>query len=110
MAQRVETFLVDDIDGTEAGGTVSFGLDGARYEIDLSDAHSQKLHDLLEPYLRHARRARSSADRPARPARNSAGREKAARIREWAREEGIEVNDRGRIPASVAARYDAARQ
>jgi len=34
MAQKVQTFLMDDFDGSEAEGTVLFGLDGTQYEID----------------------------------------------------------------------------
>lgn len=108
MAQKVEVILVDDLDGTEAEATVSFALDGAGYEIDLSVPHIRALRDLLELYIRHARKVPARGLRGTRPARTVTGRERSARIRQWAKEEGIHVNDRGRIPVSVEAKYDAA--
>ena len=73
MAQRIQTLLIDDLDGGEAAGTVRFGLDGTEYEIDLSAAHSDELRKALEQYLAHARRtggtARSAARSPARQRR-----------------------------------------
>jgi hypothetical protein len=72
VAQRVQTFFVDDIDGTDAEGTVRFGLDGTDYEIDLNVKHSEQLHRTLAPYLAHARKtagARRSAAAPGAPTR-----------------------------------------
>src|SRR6202043_3747305 len=56
MAQRIQTLLIDDLDGSEAAGTIRFGLDGAEYEIDLSAAHDDELRTALQRYLAHARR------------------------------------------------------
>src|SRR5579859_3663176 len=56
MAQRIQTLLIDDLDGGEAAGTVRFGLDGTEYEIDLSAAHNDELRKALQQYLAHARR------------------------------------------------------
>ncbi|MFC0039157.1 histone-like nucleoid-structuring protein Lsr2 [Actinomadura rayongensis] len=108
MAQKVKVLLVDDIDGGEADETVGFGLDGALYEIDLSDKHAAELRDLLEPFVRHARRARPKNAQGARPARTQSNRDRSAEIREWARSRGIQVNDRGRIPATVIEQYENA--
>ena len=56
MAQKIQTLFIDDLDGSEAAGTVRFGLDGTEYEIDLSTAHSDELRKALEQYVRHGRR------------------------------------------------------
>jgi hypothetical protein len=115
MAQRVNVVLVDDIDGSDATETVLFGLDGAQYEIDLSDDNAAKLRDALAEYVGHARRAssRRGAPRGARGAsRPSRSREKGAgspaEIRAWARENGWDVPDRGRVSTEVREAYEAA--
>jgi Lsr2 len=101
LAQKIQTLYVDDIDGSEAEGTIRFGLDGAGYEIDLSEEHSEELHKALAPYIAHARK--SGVHRPAR-GRRDAGAD-AHQVREWARQHGIQVKDRGRVPADVAEKY-----
>ena len=103
MAQRIQTLLIDDLDGGEAAGTVRFGLDGAEYEIDLSAAHSDELRKELQQYLAHARRTGGAA-RAARTRRAIA----AVKVREWAKEQGIDVKDRGRVPANVVEQYQTA--
>ena len=105
MAQKIQTLLVDDIDGSEAEGTVRFGLDGAEYEIDLSAEHALALRDALAQYAVAARRSRANGRRPAHS--GPAGGLNAADIREWARAQDIEIKDRGRIPAEVVTRYKA---
>jgi hypothetical protein len=109
MAQRIQAYFIDDLDGSEAEGTVRFGLDGAEYEIDLSTAHVKQLRDTLEPYTQAARRSTGAGPRRARRERNApAGRPSSTEVRTWAREQGIEVKDRGRIPAEVIAKFRAA--
>ena len=107
MAQRIQTLLIDDLDGGEAAGTVRFGLDGTEYEIDLSAAHSDELRKALELYLAHARRVGGTARTAARSRRGSASVD-TAKVREWAKGQGIEVKDRGRVPADVVEQYKAA--
>ena len=58
MAQKIQTLLIDDLDGKEAEGTVRFGLDGAEYEIDLSAKHAEAMRKALEPYVSAARAGR----------------------------------------------------
>ncbi|MDI3406817.1 histone-like nucleoid-structuring protein Lsr2 [Streptomyces cavernicola] len=109
MAQKVQVLLVDDLDGGEADETVTFALDGKQYEIDLTTANADKLRGLLEPYVKGGRRTggRSAGARgKARTA--SAGGENTAQIRAWAKENGYEVNDRGRVPASIREAYEKA--
>ena len=73
MAQKIQTLFIDDIDGSEAEGTVRFALDGAEYEIDLSAEHAQALRDALAPFVAAARRAGGSARRPTRSGHRAAG-------------------------------------
>jgi hypothetical protein len=108
MAQRVNIVLVDDLDDSEADETVTFGLDGDTYEIDLSAANASQLREALAPFVGHARRA-SGRRAPARSAApRSSGKRDLADVREWARHHGHKVSDRGRISAEVQAAYDKA--
>ncbi len=107
MAQRVNVILVDDLDGKEADETVTFALDGVEYEIDLSEANATKLRKALEPYVEAGRRAAGKAGRRRKAARSGGGTS-AADIRQWARENGWDVPDRGRVSAEVREAYAAA--
>ena len=106
MAQKIITLLEDDIDGGEATETVSFALDGANYEIDLSDKNAAKLRKALAPYLEQGRRVAAASRRSKRT--SQATGTTASEIREWAAGQGLDVPARGRIPASVREAYDAA--
>jgi hypothetical protein len=103
LAQKIQTLFVDDIDGSEAEGTVRFGLDGANYEIDLSVVHSEELHKALAPCIAHARK--TSATRHAARGRRIASAISTHMVREWAKEQGIEIKDRGRVPADIVEKY-----
>ncbi|GGX08056.1 hypothetical protein GCM10010341_32100 [Streptomyces noursei] len=111
MAQKLVTTYIDDLDGTEVAEpgvirTVEFGIDGALFEIDLTDANEGQLRQLLAPYMAVARRAQGEAGRPAQ--RTSAKPKNALdtqAVRAWAKENGYEVNDRGRIPAAIQEAY-----
>jgi hypothetical protein len=107
MAQRIQTLLIDDLDGGEADGTVRFGLDGTDYEIDLSAAHSEELRKTLERYLAHARRTGGTAKSAPRGRRGGAVVD-TAKVREWAKGQGIDIKDRGRVPAGIVEQYQAA--
>ena len=106
MAQRMQILYTDDLDGSPAGGTVRFGIDGASYEIDLSKKHADQFAEALAPYIAVARRL-SPARRAAPPPR--AARHDQSDVRAWARGQGLKVSDRGRIPADVLASYQSAR-
>jgi len=109
MAQKVLISMVDDIDGGEAHGTVTFGLDGVTYEIDLSDDHAAALRDELAPYIGSARRTGGRKARGTAPASATApNRERTQAIRAWATENGYEMSARGRISTSIVEAYDAA--
>jgi Lsr2 len=106
MAQRVTVELEDDLDGGPADETVRFGLDGSEYEIDLSKKNANKFRRQIAPYIEHARKAGQGQRR--RAARTASSRERSGDIRAWAKDQGIAVSERGRIPASVVERYEAA--
>ncbi|MBM7518135.1 histone-like nucleoid-structuring protein Lsr2 [Nocardioides nitrophenolicus] len=109
MAQKVNIVLVDDIDGTEATQTVSFGLDGAQYEIDLNDDNASALREALAPYVGHGRKSgRGGAGKRSGGRAAAAGGTSAKEIREWARDNGFAVPERGRIPADVREAYESA--
>lgn len=105
VAQQTRILLMDDIDGSPAATTVRFGFDGASYEIDLSEAHADQFARAMEPYMERARTAPRQR-RPAPTARS--GRHDQSQVRAWAREQGLKVSGRGRIPAEVLARFEAA--
>jgi Lsr2 len=110
MAQKIHVVLEDDLDGSEATETVSFALDGTSYEIDLNDANAQGLRDALAPYVGHGRKVSGAGRRPGRRssgANNTSG-PSAREVREWARENGYDVPDRGRVSADVREAYNAA--
>ncbi len=110
MAQRVQVILEDDIDGGTAVETVTFGIDGNTYEIDLSKKNAARLRDALAPYIGSGRRAgrASSGRRGAGRSSARSDRERIQAIREWARTNGHAVSDRGRIPATIVEAYEAA--
>jgi Lsr2 len=103
LAQKIQAVFVDDIDGGEAEGTIRFGLDGVGYEIDLSVAHSEELHKALAPYIAHARKA-GGTRRAARGRRDGSAID-THKVREWARGQGIEIKQRGRVPADIVEKY-----
>ena len=105
MARKVQYLLVDDLDGGEAEETVSFGLDGTSYEIDLSKKNAKALRDALAPYVGSARRAAGRRGR-ARASRGGGRSSDTAAIREWARSQGMKISDRGRIPADIIEKYE----
>jgi hypothetical protein len=106
MAQKVTVALEDDLDGGPADETVRFAVDGADYEIDLRTSNAGAFRRQIAPYIEHARRAGRSQTR--RPGRAVARQHQAGDVRAWAKDRGIVVSERGRIPASVAEQYRAA--
>jgi Lsr2 len=107
MVQRVQMLLEDDIDGGEADETVSFSLEGVEYEIDLSARNAEKLRNVVAPYVEAARRVGGRRRRGGSPAGRGRG-SSSAEIREWARQNGWEIPDRGRIATEVRDAYAAA--
>src|SRR3954452_14160290 len=125
MAQKVQVILVDDVDGGEAAETVSFALDGVSYEIDVSEENAEALREALAPWVGHARRvsgrsgggrarSTSSGGGSSRSRASSSsgggggGRHDLSDVRSWARENGYQVSDRGRVSSEVITAYEKA--
>ena len=116
MARKVQVILSDDLDDSiSADETVTFALDGTTYEIDLSDKNAAEMRDVLGKYVAAARKVSSRGTRASGAGRSRAtggggrmDREQAGAIRDWARSNGHQVSDRGRIPASVVEAYEGA--
>ena len=107
MAQKVQIVLEDDIDGGEATQTVSFGLDGTSYEIDLNDKNAAALRDALASYVGHGRKLAGTRRGRRSPASSGNGHS-AKEIRDWARSNGHKVPERGRIPGDVREAFESA--
>ena len=113
MAQQTTVRFVDDLDGSEAVGTVTFALNNRAYEIDLSDENTDKLHEALAPFIEHGRKAggrsggrgRTRGQAPMTDAPARSNREETHAIREWARQHGHKIAIRGRIPTWILAAY-----
>lgn len=116
MAQKVQVLLVDDLDGGEAVETLTFALDGTSYEIDLSKEHAQALRDVMAPYVGSARRANGRSGgagtkgrgRGSGAQRSGGSTSNTAEIRQWAKDNGHAVSERGRIPGVVIEAYERA--
>jgi hypothetical protein len=112
VAQKITTLFIDDIDGGVAEGTVRFALDGTEYEIDLNAKHSEELRSALGKYVSHARKIGGATRRagrgPGRAGRGAGSSLNTTEIRNWARENGYDIKDRGRVPADLVAKYQAA--
>jgi hypothetical protein len=138
MAERMVRQLIDDLDGTEIengnGERVVFTLRGATYQIDLSPANVKKLDKALKPFVDAAVRVRrgnarrvDGAGRTGRPKKSTASKagrgtgratKKTARtrtpkvqpaaIREWARRNGYQMSERGRISSEIVEAFEAA--
>lgn len=104
MARKTIVVLQDDLDGGPADETLHFGIGGLEYEIDLSEKNAARLRKQLAPFVGHARKAGRT---PRRVTRTAASRRRSRDIRAWAREQGIPLSERGRIPASVVEQYEA---
>ena len=104
--RNVTVILVDDLDQTKADETVSFGVDGRDYEIDLNKAHAGELRRMASRYIAVARRARTAVQHRA-PRRTQADRERSREIRAWAVERGLMTSMRGRIPEHVRHEYES---
>src|SRR5215467_7420438 len=97
MAQKVTVALADDLTGGPADETVRFAVEGTGYEIDLNAKNAAAFRTLLAPYIEHARKAGRAPSRRGR--RTAASRQRSGEIRAWAKQHGLAVSERGRIPA-----------
>ena len=108
MAQKVKVTVVCDLphdDEVEGQETVQFSFDGAAYEIDVCTRHAKELREKVDQYADHARKVSTGGRR--RRSRSGPGRERSGEIRAWAKQRGHKVSERGRIPATIIAEYEA---
>jgi hypothetical protein len=109
VAQRVSVTYACDYDDKEIPDgeqrSVTFALDGREYEIDLCAKHSEKFREMVGKFAEHARRGTVKGAKRRR--RTAANRQRSAEIRAWAKKSGMEVSDRGRIPAHVVAGFES---
>ena len=108
MASRTQVILEDDLDGGPADETVTFGLQGAQYEIDLSSKNAQKLIKALEPYTTAARKTGGRRSGTGRSTRTGAGKAQLSQMREWGKANGYKVSDRGRVSAELQEAFHKA--
>jgi len=114
MAERIVRQLIDDINGTEipdgTGERIRFSLRGVDYQIDLAPANVAKLDKTLKPYIEAATKVQGKKGRRANSSKRATptSKERLTAIREWARSNGYEVSDRGRVKAEIVDAYDAA--
>jgi hypothetical protein len=110
VAQKVRTIFTDDLDGSEAEGPVRFAVAGVEYEVDLNAPHAEELRQILAPYIAAGRKASRAGSRSGRrDGRRGAGvGPNTSDVREWAKAQGLEVKDRGRVPAELVVKFQAA--
>lgn len=104
MAQKIEVQLIDDLDGSAATETITFGYEGVEYEIDLNEVNAERLKDILRIHAEHARRISGRKARSTNKVK-SGGPSEAQTIREWVRAQGHTISDRGRIPQKWVEEY-----
>ena len=109
MAKKTTVEVYDDLDGSKNATTVTFSLDSKQYEIDLSGKNEAQLRKVLEVYVAAATQVgRHSAATGRRKYGTAPARRDTKHIREWLRQQGVEISDRGRIPTEHVQRYEAA--
>ena len=115
MAQKTQIIMTDDLDGSEATQTITFAFQGTSYEIDLNDEHAASIEESFAEWISNARKTTGSRSAGA-PARSSAGRASSGTkrgdldaVRAWARDNGHQVSDRGRVSNKILEAYDSAR-
>ena len=106
MASIVSVLVTDDLDGSPDAQTVTFGFDGVTYEIDLAEQNRAKLEQQMAPYVAAGRRI--TQRRPRAAASHPGARVDRAVVRAWAKEQGLNVSERGRISAEVMQQYEVA--
>lgn len=108
MAKQIRVTLIDDITGDEANETVSFGIDGEEFEIDLAEARAKDLRAVLAPYVAKARRRKTPREKKTYGQSSARDRKRTQEIRDWAQRNGIPVSTRGKLSAHLVTRYEEA--
>jgi len=115
MAQKTQTILTDDLDGSEATQTVTFAFQGTSYEIDLNDEHASSIEESFAEWISNARKTTGGRSTSSSSSRSSGARASSTTkrgdldaVRAWARDNGHTVSDRGRVSNRILEAYDAA--
>lgn len=108
MAKTTITQITDDLDGSKDAKTYSFAWEGTEYSIDLNNKNFKALDKLLQPYIEAGQKVSRRPSSHRRSPSPSASRRHFSAIREWAKTQGLEVSDRGRIPRAIVEQYEAA--
>lgn len=108
MAQKVEVTLVDDLDGGQADETIAFGLDGTQYVIDLTSKNAKQLRDSLAKYIDAARRDKGAQLTGRTGGRKAPAGPNTSDVREWAKAQGHEVSERGRVSKALVVKFQEA--
>lgn len=106
MARTTITQITDDLDGSKDAQEISFAFDGTEYTIDLNKKNRAALEKALQPYIDAGTKMTKRASSSSR--RSSSSRKDFSAIRSWAKSQGLEVSERGRIPGSIVEQYEAA--
>src|SRR4029077_19032926 len=96
VGTKTTVALEDDLEGGPADETLQFRVGTVEYEIDLNASNADRFRAQMAPFVLHARKANRTQRQ--RPARSASGRQHSADVRAWAKEQGIQVSDRGRMP------------
>lgn len=110
MAQRIVTELTDDTNGKSADETVTFGLDGREFEIDLTSKNAAALRKAFDVYVKNGRKVGGRRARGASPKAAASNGTDTKAVREWAMSNGYDISARGRIPANIVEAYQAAQR
>ncbi|QOW64773.1 histone-like nucleoid-structuring protein Lsr2 [Rothia terrae] len=110
MAQKVKIVLEDDLFGGSAEETVRFGLDGKRYEMDLSAENATKLREALRPFANKARRFQTEKRSTPKQRVTSQPDGETPKIRAWAQENGYTISARGRVHQHIKDAYYVAQK
>ena len=108
MAKHEKVYYTDDLDGTEGAAPFTFGVEGKWYTIDLAEANRNRLQEALAPFLAEAKPVAGERAATRRAGRPASGKSSANEIRIWAREQGMEVSERGRVKDEIRQAYEAA--
>jgi len=103
VAKKTVVEWVDDIDGTAASETVTFTIDGSRYEIDLSEKNAAKLRKTMSGWIEASRRSSNRRTRTTQQPKSDSS--ESTKARKWAMDNGLDVGPRGRLRSEVIDAY-----
>jgi hypothetical protein len=113
MAKTTTVTVTDDIDGSANAHEIQFSYKGINYSIELGRKNAPAFDKAIKPYVdaatRVPSRGRAAATRGSRASAAVSARGESQAVRQWAAENGIAVNARGRISRAIREQYVATR-